>query len=106
VSSQVTIPVNTTSLTAEVFASGHGAEEEDWWNAPFACLSGGIPYREIGVSIDGRLAGAAPVFPTIYTGGYGPDFWRPIPSPRSLDQCTFSLELSSVNCEHIVSLTQ
>jgi hypothetical protein len=94
VSSSVTIPVNTTSLTAEVFASGHGAEEEDWWNAPFVCVSGGIPYREVGVSIDGRLAGAAPVFPTIYTGGYGPDFWRPIPSPRALDMRPYSLDLT------------
>ena len=94
VSSEVTVPVNTTALTAEVFASGHGAEEEDWWNAPFACVSGGIPYREVGVSIDGRLAGAAPVFPTIYTGGYGPDFWRPIPSPRALDMRPYSLDLT------------
>lgn len=92
--SSVTIPANTTSLTAEVFASGHGAEEEDWWNAPFVCLSGGIPYREVGVSIDGRLAGVAPVYPTIYTGGYGPDFWRPIPSPRALDLRPYDLDLT------------
>jgi hypothetical protein len=94
VTSAVTIPHNTTALTAEVFASGHGAEEEDWWNAPFACLSGGIPYREVGISIDGRLAGTAPVFPTIYTGGYGPDFWRPIPSPRAFDMRPYTFDLS------------
>ena len=92
--SAVTLPQNTTSLTAEVFASGHGAEEEDWWNAPFACASGGVPYREVGVSVDGRLAGMAPVFPTIYTGGYGPDFWRPIPSPRALNLRPYSFDLT------------
>ena len=93
-SSTVTVPANTTALTAEVFASGHGAEEEDWWNAPFACLSGGIPYREVGISVDGRLAGVAPVFPTIYTGGYGPDFWRPIPSPRAFNLRPYVFDLS------------
>jgi hypothetical protein len=94
VTSSVTVPVSTTSLAAEVFASGHGAEEEDWWNAPFACVSGGIPYREVGISIDGRLAGTAPVFPTIYTGGYGPDFWRPIPSPRAFNLRPYLLDLT------------
>ena len=92
--SSVVVPKNTTDLTAEVFASGHGAEEEDWWNAPFACASGGIPYREISVSVDGRLAGIAPVFPTIYTGGYGPDFWRPFPSPRAFNLRPYSLDLT------------
>ncbi|MDX6199483.1 MAG: hypothetical protein QOJ79_2634 [Actinomycetota bacterium] len=92
--SSVRIPHDATSLTAEVFASGHGAEEEDWWNAPFACFSGGIPYREVGISIDGQLAGTAPVFPTIYTGGYGPDFWRPIPSPRAFNMRPYTFDLS------------
>jgi hypothetical protein len=92
--SSVTIPHNTTHLTGEVFASGHGAEEEDWWNAPFVCVSGGIPYREVGISIDGQLAGTAPVFPTIYTGGYGPDFWRPIPSPRAFNMRPYTFDLS------------
>ena len=92
--SAVTLPVNTTGLTAEVFASGHGAEEEDWWNTPFACASGGTPYREVGLSIDGRLAGTAPVFPTIYTGGYGPDFWRPIPSPRAFNLRPYAFDLT------------
>ena len=94
VTSDVTLPVNTTTLTAEIFASGHGAEEEDWWNAPFACATGGIPYREVGIRIDGQLAGVAPVFPTIYTGGYGPDFWRPIPSPRAYNLRPYVLDLS------------
>jgi hypothetical protein len=92
--SSVVVPTNTTQLTAEVFASGHGAEEEDWWNAPFACSGGGVPYREVGISVDGRLAGVAPVFPTIYTGGYGPDFWRPFPSPRAYDLRPYSFDLT------------
>jgi hypothetical protein len=92
--SSVVLPRNATALTAEVFASGHGAEEEDWWNAPFACVSGGIPYREVSVAVDGRLGGIAPVFPTIYTGGYGPDFWRPFPSPRAYDLRPYALDLT------------
>ncbi len=92
--STVTVPHNTTSLVGEVFASGHGAEEEDWWNAPFACASGGIPYREVSIKVDGKLAGIAPVFPTLYTGGYGPDFWRPIPSPRALNLRPYRFDLT------------
>lgn len=92
--STVTIPHNATTLTGEIFASGHGAEEEDWWNAPFACASGGIPYREVSIKVDGRLAGIAPVYPTIYTGGYGPDFWRPIPSPRALNLRPYRFDLT------------
>ena len=92
--SSVTLPVNTTTLSAEVFASGHGAEEEDWWNAPYACSGGGLPYREVSVTVDGRLGGVAPVFPTIYTGGYGPDFWRPFPSPRAYDLRPYRLDLT------------
>jgi hypothetical protein len=92
--STVTIPHNAVGLTGEVFASGHGAEEEDWWNAPFVCASGGVPYREVSLRIDGKLAGIAPVYPTIYTGGYGPDFWRPIPSPRALDLRPYTFDLT------------
>ena len=89
-----TIPANTTALTAEVFASGHGAEEEDWWDAPFVCASGGTPYREVALSIDGVLAATAPIFPTIYTGGYGPDFWRPFPSPRAYNLRPYDFDLT------------
>ena len=90
----MTVPANTTALTAEVFTSGHGSEEEDWWNAPYTCVSGGIPYREVAVSVDGQLAGTAPIFPTIYTGGYGPDFWRPFPSPRAYNLRPYDFDLS------------
>lgn len=88
----VTFPANLTGLTAEVFASGHGGCEEDWWYQPFVCP--GVPYREIAVYVDGRLGGVAPIYPTLFTGGWGPDWWRPIPSPRTFNLRPYLLDLT------------
>lgn len=89
---RVRLPRNLTGLRAEVFTSGHGPCEEDWWYQPFACA--GQPYREVGVYVDGRLAGIAPVFPALFTGGWGPDWWRPIPGPRTLDLRPYTVDLT------------
>lgn len=88
----VTLPHNLTELSAKVFTSGHGPCEEDWWYEPFTCA--GQPYREVGVYVDGRLAGIAPVFPAVFTGGWGPDWWRPIPGPRTLDLRPYTVDLT------------
>ena len=88
----VTLPHNLTSLTAEVFTSGHGPCEEDWWYEPFACV--GQPYREVAVYVDGTLAGIAPVFPALFTGGWGPDWWRPVPGPRTLNLRPYTVDLT------------
>jgi hypothetical protein len=88
----VTLPHNLTSLTAEVFTSGHGPCEEDWWYDPFTCA--GHPYREVAVYVDDRLAGIAPVFPALFTGGWGPDWWRPIPGPRTLNLRPYTVDLT------------
>jgi hypothetical protein len=88
----VTLPHNLNSLTAEVFTSGHGPCEEDWWYEPFACS--GQPYREVAVYVDGRLAGVAPVFPALFTGGWGPDWWRPVPGPRTLNLRPYTVDLT------------
>lgn len=91
-STSVRLPRNLTSLQAEVFTSGHGPCEEDWWYQPFACA--GQPYREVGVYVDGTLAGIAPVFPALFTGGWGPDWWRPIPGPRTLNLRPYTVDLT------------
>ena len=35
----------------------------------------GEPYREVLVYVDGLLAGASPVYPTLFTGGVQPELW-------------------------------
>jgi len=89
----VTFPHNLARLTAELFGDGHGACEEFWWSEPSGCGAGN-PYREVAISIDGQLAGAAPVFPTTFTGADGPGFWEPIPSPRAWDLRPYDVDLT------------
>jgi hypothetical protein len=93
VGSTVLLPVNTTNLTAQVFSSGHGSCEEDWWGG--SAVANGLGYRDIGLYVDGRVAGFAPIFPTLFTGGWGPDNWRPIVSPRTVDLRPYVLDLTA-----------
>ena len=90
----VTFPRNLVRLSAELFANGQGPCEEFWWSAPngTSCLAG-TPYREVAVYLDGRLAGAAPIYPTVFTGGDGPGLWEPIPSPRTWNLRPYTVDL-------------
>jgi hypothetical protein len=104
----VTFPRNLDRLEAELFASGGGTCEEFWWTDPGNCP--GTPYREVDIYIDGRLAGAAPVYPSAYTGFDGPTFWEPIPSPRAWDLVPYDVDLTpfigelSDGAPHLVGL--
>ena len=86
-------PRNLDFLTADLFTDGQGPCEEFWWSEPGQC-STGTPYREVAIYLDGRLAGAAPVYPTVFTGGDGPGLWEPIPSPRTWDLRPYSVDLT------------
>lgn len=55
---------------------------------------GGTAFREGEVSIDGRPAGVAPVYPWIYTGGIDPYLWRPIPDIETLDFVPYRVDLT------------
>lgn len=88
----VVFPRNLDRLHAEVFADSHGACEEFWWGDPGQCA--GKPYREIAVYLDGKLAGAAPAYPGIYTGAGGPGLWEPIPAPRAWNLRPYDLDLA------------
>jgi len=88
----VTFPTSLVGLTAELFADGHGPCEEFWWGDPNNCA--GTPYREVAVYIDGQLAGAAPIYPTTFTGADGPQFWEPFPSPRAWDLRPYDVNLT------------
>lgn len=92
-SQRVTLPRNLLRLQGELFAQGHGACEEFWWSEPSQC-NVGTPYREVTISIDGRLAGAAPVYPVVFTGADGPGLWEPIPSPRAWNLRAYRVDLT------------
>ncbi|WP_330294405.1 peptide-N4-asparagine amidase [Streptomyces sp. NBC_00503] len=88
----VTLPRNTERLLAEVYATGSGGGCEEFWYmttpdpAPYSCKAADGPYREVRISVDGRLAGIAAPFPTVWTGGWSnPFLWYVTPGPRAFD---------------------
>ncbi|MFF3316252.1 peptide-N4-asparagine amidase [Streptomyces sp. NPDC003035] len=91
-STSLTTPRNTERLLAEVYATGSGGGCEEYWYltvpdaAPYSCKATDGPYREVQISVDGRLAGIAAPFPTVWTGGWSnPFLWYVTPGPRAFD---------------------
>ncbi len=86
------IPRNTEKLLADVYATGSGGGCEEFWylttptGVPYSCPAGNGPYREVQITIDGRVAGIAAPYPHIYTGGWSnPFLWYVLPAPRAFD---------------------
>lgn len=98
----VTIPRNAIEIYAEIYASGN-AEEEFWYfNVPDKYLDelpngttyGKGSFREVQVSVDGQLAGVSFPYPVIFTGGFVPAAWRPIPAYGALDLPTYYVDFT------------
>jgi hypothetical protein len=98
-SASVTVPRNTVDAHLQVYARGGGCEEFWYSNVPngyhpeYGLCAGGT-YREVGVLVDGRPAGTAQPFPTIYTGGVVPHLWRPIPSVDAFRTQPYDIDLT------------
>ncbi|MEU1424742.1 peptide-N4-asparagine amidase [Kitasatospora sp. NPDC005751] len=96
-------PPNLERLTAEVYARGGGAcEEFAYASAPDAFVGanpglgacGKGPFRELRLTVDGRVAGAVWPYPVIYTGGWDPLLWRPTPGIFAFDLPAYRLDLT------------
>ncbi|WP_347350222.1 peptide-N4-asparagine amidase [Intrasporangium sp.] len=87
----LTVPRNTDRLLAEVYATGSGGGCEEFWDTSAPADTGyscpdGLPYREVDVLLDGRVAGVALPYPVVYTGGWSnPYLWAASPSPKAFD---------------------
>ncbi|WP_433918112.1 peptide-N4-asparagine amidase A [Streptomyces canus] len=88
----LTTPRNSERILAEVYATGSGGGCEEYWyltvpsEAPYSCQADNGPYREVQIKVDGRLAGIAAPFPTVWTGGWSnPFLWYVVPGPRAFD---------------------
>ncbi|HLL36890.1 MAG TPA: peptide-N4-asparagine amidase [Streptomyces sp.] len=88
----LTTPRNSERVVAEVYATGSGGGCEEYWyltvpsSAPYSCQADDGPYREVQLRVDGRLAGIATPFPTVWTGGWSnPFLWYVVPGPRAFD---------------------
>jgi hypothetical protein len=98
-SQSVTLPRNTEEAYLDVFAQSQ-SNDEFWWTCVpndvsselFSC--GNTAFRETEVTIDGKPAGIAPVYPWIYTGGVDPYLWEPIPGVQTLNFKPFRVDLT------------
>jgi hypothetical protein len=98
-SQSVTLPRNTEEAYLDVLAQSQ-SNDEFWWtcvpsdvaNELFSCSN--TAFRETGVTIDGKPAGVAPVYPWIYTGGVDPYLWEPIPGVQTLNFKPFRVNLT------------
>jgi hypothetical protein len=55
---------------------------------------GNTAFRETEISIDGKPAGVAPVYPWIYTGGLDPYLWEPITGVQTLNFKPYRVDLT------------
>jgi hypothetical protein len=95
-----TFPTNVEAAYLDVYAQGQSGDE--FW---YACVPndvsglldscGNTAFRETEVAIDGQLAGVAPIFPWIFTGGLGDPFlWFPIPGVQTLNFTPYRVNLT------------
>ncbi|MGH9434387.1 MAG: peptide-N4-asparagine amidase [Terriglobia bacterium] len=111
----IAFPRNTTRVYIDVFAQSQ-FHDEFWYTClpdefvrqttAFAMKRGykGAPvharacsggsYREVEVSVDGKPAGLAPIYPWVYTGGIDPFLWRPTPGVQTLNFVPYRLDLT------------
>jgi hypothetical protein len=93
------LPRNIEAAYLDVFSQSQ-SDDEFWYtcspNQVAAELDncGNTAFRETDISIDGRPAGIAPIFPWIYTGGIDPYLWEPTVGVQTLDFKPFRVDLT------------
>ncbi|WP_446745549.1 peptide-N4-asparagine amidase [Silvibacterium acidisoli] len=98
-SQSVTLPTNVENAYLDVTAQSQNAEEQWFFCLPNDVASavgdcGNTAFRQVDISIDGKPAGVAPVYPWIYTGGVDPGLWIPIPGVQTLNLKPYRVDLS------------
>ncbi len=102
ISRTFTLPANIEEAYLDVFTQGQSSDEF-WWScvpndaltilaATFPC--GNTAFRQAEVTVDGKLAGLAPIYPYVFTGGFDPYLWRPIPGVQTLNFKPYRLDLT------------
>jgi hypothetical protein len=95
-----TLPSNIEKVYLDVVSQSQSTDEQ-WYgcfpndlsaiNQVYGC--GNTDFRETEVTIDGQLAGIAPVSPWVYTG-FLPDQWAPTPAAQTLDFVPYRVNLT------------
>ncbi|KAF8100320.1 hypothetical protein N665_0227s0052 [Sinapis alba] len=97
------IPRNVYRAVLEVYVSFHENDEFWYGNLPNDFLTannlsttaaGNGPFREVVVTLDGKVAGAVWPFPVVFTGGINPLLWRPVTAIGSFDLPSYDIEIT------------
>jgi hypothetical protein len=111
------LPTNIRRAFLDVIAQAQNSDEFWYLCVPDDLASElescpGTGFREAEVSIDGILAGVAPIYPWIYTGGIDPYLWRPSPGiqtlsfePYRVDLTPYAAWLSSGETPHRIAVS-
>lgn len=99
ITQQLRLPLNTESVYLDVIAQSQGGDEFWFFCVPddqaanlLSC--GKTAFRETEITIDGKPAGVAPIYPWIYTGGIDPYLWEPITGVQTLDFKPYRVDLT------------
>lgn len=93
------LPANVEQVYLDVIAQSQ-SNDEFWYlcvpNDQASNLEscGNTAFRETQITIDGKPAGVAPVYPWIYTGGIDPYLWEPIPGVQTLNFKPYRVDLT------------
>jgi len=94
-----TFPMNVVRAYLDLVTESQGQDEFWYLGVPSDLAEklqtfGGTAFREAEVTVDGKPAGVAPVYPWIYTGGMNPSLWRPIPGVQTLNFVPYRVDLT------------
>ena len=95
----LTLPANIERAVFDATLQGQ-SDDEFWYTCVPDSLTGtlescgGGAFREGTLTIDGKPAAIAPVYPAIFTGGIDPYLWSPTPGVTTLDLKPFRMELT------------
>ena len=94
-----TFPTNVVRAYLDLITESQG-EDEFWYlgvPSPLAAklqTFGNTAFRETQITVDGKPAGVAPIYPWIYTGGIDPSLWRPLPGVQTLNFMPYRVDLT------------
>jgi hypothetical protein len=95
----LSLPTNVESVYLDIIAQSQSNDEFWYFCVPNDQTTnlescGNTAFRETEVTIDGKPAGVAPIYPWIYTGGIDPYLWEPIPGVQTLDFKPYRVNLT------------
>ena len=107
ISETFNLPANVEEAYLDVFTQGQQTDEFWWSCIPNDALTalaatnpcGNTAFRQAAITIDGKPAGIAPIYPYVFTGGFDPYDWRPIPGIQTLNFKPYRVNLTPFAAE-------